>query len=283
MGVVHLPVRPRALPPGWYPSGASQVRRRIEDFLRSEVEPGAPALAGVAPHAGWEFSGRLACRVLRCLEPEVETVVVVGGHLSPGDGVLAAFEPGYETPLGTLEADLDLLACLRGRLRVAEDTRADNTVEVQLPLLRHLLPRARALALRAAPSREAMALGEALAACAAELGRRVAVVGSTDLTHYGPNYGFTPHGTGQEALDWVRGQNDRRVVEALLALEHEKVLELARREHSACSAGGAVAAARYAALSGCTRGKLLEYATSCDAAPSSSFVGYAAISYPAGA
>jgi len=72
-------------------------------------------------------------------------------------------------------------------------------------------------------------------------------------------------------------------VEALLRLEHEKVLELAWREHSACSAGGAVAAARFASLTGCARGRLLEYATSHELAPGSSFVGYAAISYPAGA
>lgn len=278
-----MSTRPRSLPAGWYPAGESQTRRQIEAFLQAAGEPTETACAGVAPHAGWEFSGRLACRVLRCLDPEVETVAVVGGHLSPGDGVLAAFEQGYETPLGTVEADLELLACLRKRLEVAEDRWADNTVEVHLPLLRHLVPRARALSLRAAPSGEALALGEALAACAAQLGRRLAVIGSTDLTHYGPNYGFTPRGTGPEALAWVRGQNDRRLVEALLAHRYEEALELARRERSACSAGGAVAAARFAALGGSVRGRLLEYATSHDRLPGSSFVGYAAISYSSGA
>ncbi len=285
-----MSIRARTLPVGWYPEQESQARRQIETFLKLSGEadepgalpPGSASCAGVAPHAGWEFSGRLACLALRSLGPETQTVVVVGGHLHPGDGLLAAFEDGYETPLGTVPADLELLACLRGRLQIAEDRWPDNTVEVQLPLVRHLLPGARVLGLRAAPSAEALALGEALAACAAQLERKVAVLGSTDLTHYGPNYGFTPQGTGPAALAWVREHNDRRLLDSLLALQHERTLELARREHSACSAGGAVAAARFAELRGTHRGHLLEYATSHDRYPASSFVGYAAISFPGG-
>jgi MEMO1 family protein len=276
-------VRPRALPAGWYPEGEAQVRRQIESFLKSVGGTGETACAGVAPHAGWEFSGRLACRVLRSLEPDTQTVVVVGGHMHPGDGVLGSFEEGYETPLGMVPADLELLACLRESLQIEEDRWQDNTVEVQLPLVRYLEPHARALGLRVAPSGEALALGEALAACAARLDRKLAVIGSTDLTHYGPNYGFTPRGTGPEALIWVREQNDRRLLDSLLALQHERALELARREHSACSAGAAVAAARFAELRGCRCGRLLEYATSHDRYPGSSFVGYAAVSFPADA
>lgn len=280
MGSVQSKLRPRSLPPGWYPAGGTETRRRLERFL-SALPPGdaAGAWAGVAPHAGWEFSGRLACRVVRALAG-AQTIVVVGGHLASGDGVLAAGEEGYETPLGTLPADLELLAGLRDRLPVAQDRWADNTVEIQLPILRHLAPGARALGLRAAPSRDALVLGEALAAAADRLGRSVAVLGSTDLTHYGPNYGFTPRGTGSQALQWVREENDRHLVDALVNLELERVLELARRDHSACSAGGAVAAARYAAVRGAAAGRLLEYATSHEVMPGSSFVGYAAIIYP---
>ncbi len=276
-------IRPRGLPPGWYPSGKAEIVRRIEEFLKAGPEPSPPARAAVAPHAGWEFSGRVACRALRCLPEDTETVVVVGGHLGPEEGILAAFEQGYETPLGPLEADLALLDALRARLQVREDRYPDNTVEIQLPFIRHFLPRARALALRASPSQEAQRLGEVLAACARETGRRAAVVGSTDLTHYGPNYGFTPQGSGAAALKWVREVNDRRLVEALLGLRLEQALELARRERSACSVGGAVAAARFAQELGCSEGRLLEYATSHDVHPSSSFVGYAAIIYPEGA
>jgi len=273
-------VRPRSLPPGWYPGGREQTIRNIEEFRRHSQKAEGKALAGIAPHAGWSFSGSIACHVFRALSNDVETVVVIGGHLAPHSGLLAAPEQGYETPLGVLAADLELLEELRDSLTFKEDVYADNTVEVQLPLLKYLHPEARALHLRASPSAEALQLGEQLAAAAERLNRKIAVIGSTDLTHYGDNYGFTPKGTGAGAVKWVKEVNDRRLIEALVALELEKALELAGSEHSACSVGAAVAAARFAERLGAEGGELLEYRTSYDLSPGPFFVGYAGIIYP---
>jgi AmmeMemoRadiSam system protein B len=275
-----MKVRPRSLPPGWYPGGKEQTIRNIEEFRLSLAKPAGTAIAGVAPHAGWSFSGSIACHVFQSISTDAQTIVVVGGHLAPHSGLLAAFEQGYETPLGVLDADMELLEVLRDSCSLREDRYADNTVEIQLPLLKYLHPEARALHLRASPSAEALQLGEELASAAERLGRNIAVVGSTDLTHYGDNYGFTPQGTGARALKWVKEVNDRRLIDALLAMELEDALDLAGREHSACSVGGAVAAARFAERNGAARGELLEYRTSYDLSPSSFFVGYGGIIYP---
>jgi AmmeMemoRadiSam system protein B len=258
-------IRPRSLPPGWYPGGRENTIREIERFRSRSRQGEGNALAGVAPHAGWSFSGSIACHVFQALAADVETIVVVGGHLTPHSGLLAASEQGYETPLGVLTADLELLEELRSTFALREDIYADNTVEVQLPLLKYLHPEARALYLRASPSAEALELGEQLAAASQRLSRKIAVIGSTDLTHYGDNYGFTPKGTGAGAVKW--------------ALELEKALELGVGEHSACSVGAAVAAARFAERSGAEGGELLEYTTSYDLSPSPFFVGYAGIIY----
>jgi len=273
-------IRPMSLPSGWYPGSAARTSAQIAEFLASSREPAERALAGIVPHAGWAFSGRIALGVIRRLRGEAETVVVVGGHLPPRAGLLAAFEQGYETPLGDLEADLELLEYLRARIAIQEDRSADNTVEIQLPFIKHLYPKARTLALRAAPSAQAVRLGELLAEAGKSLKRSLVVVGSTDLTHYGPNYGFIPHGLGKEAVRWVREVNDRRLVEALLALDCERALELAAAEGSACSAGAGAASASFARRLGVGQGKLVEYATSYEEHRSDSFVGYAGIIYP---
>ncbi len=276
-----MSVRPRGLAPGWYPAGGSQTLseiRRFEAELPAATE--RTALAAVAPHAGWSFSGDLAFQALRGLREETETVVVVGGHLAPRQGVMAAFEDSYETPLGALAADLDLLRYLRERMSAAEDRSPDNTVEIQLPLVRHLFPEAMALGLRVAPSPEALKLGEILAEYARREGRRLAVVGSTDLTHYGPNYGWSPKGAGVQAAAWVRDVNDRRLIDALLSMDFARALELAGRDRSACSAGAAAAAGSFAAAMGAVRGELLRYKSSFEVMPGDSFVGYAAIIFP---
>lgn len=276
-----MKIRPRTLSPGWYPGTGEETRETIERFRRDIPEAEPRGCAGVAPHAGWYFSGKIAFRVFDGLMREAETVVVVGGHLHSGDGILAAQEDGYETPLGPLPADLELLEGLRKMVPVEEDRYIDNTVEVQLPFVKYLFPGARALAMRASPSADAIGLGKALRSAADILERRVVVVGSTDLTHYGSNYGFSPAGGGKEALRWVMEVNDRAFIESLLEMRAEEALRHARESQSACSAGGAVAAMTFAGESGAERGDLLSYMTSYDVQPAESFVGYAGILYSA--
>jgi AmmeMemoRadiSam system protein B len=270
-------VRKRFLPPGWYPETAEQTRREIEGLMASARFSDASARAGIMPHAGWHFSGRLALEVLSALSRGIDTIVIIGGHLRSTDRILCCFEDAYETPLGEIPADVRLRETLGRGLDVAEDRERDNTVEVQLPLLRWLAPHAMALGMRAPPSSLAADLGGAIAEAAAALGRRVAVAGSTDLTHYGRNYDFAPAGGGAGALEWVRDVNDRRILESMLALDIDAALDRAARERSACSIGGAAAAMSFARAMGARSGRLVGYMTSHDVHPGESFVGYAGI------
>jgi len=200
--------------------------------------------------------------------------------MGPADRIVSAFEDAYETPLGDLRADTALRQRLAGAMELEEDRERDNTVEVHLPLVRFLTPGVLVLGLRAPPSPLSESLGEAIADAAAALGRRVAVAGSTDLTHYGSNYGYAPAGRGEDALRWVREVNDRRIIDRMLALDVAEALARARRERSACSIGGAAAAMSFARKSGAGSGTLVRYATSWDVVPGESFVGYAGILYP---
>jgi MEMO1 family protein len=276
-----MTVRRRCLPAGWYPVSAAAVRERVAAFI-AECPPAAGACAAVAPHAGWEFSGALAAAAVASLRRDAATVVVVGGHLGTRDGVVAAPEDAFETPLGSIAADAELRDEIGRRIALAEDRVADNTVEVQLPLVAALLPRARVAAFRAPPSARATELGAAIAAAAAALGRAVVVVGSTDLTHYGQSYEFAPAGAGEAAARWVSDVNDRRFVEAVVALDGAQAVDRAVRERSACSAGAAAAAIAFAlAQPGGAEARLLHYRTSRDVMPASSFVGYAAIVFGA--
>jgi len=290
-----MSLRKRRLPPGWYPGDAGDTRREIEQMrgpspdtrLSAPAEMEPRAVAGIVPHAGWHFSGRLALEVLSFLCRGIDTMVIIGGHMGPADRIVAAFEEGFETPLGELAADTRLLSRLQGVLDVEEDRDRDNTVEILLPLVRYLAAGVMVVGLRAPPSAAAPPLGAAIAECAAGLGRGVAVAGSTDLTHYGASYGFSPAGRGEEALRWVREVNDRRIVDRMLALDVDGVLERARRERSACSVGGAAAAMSFARACGAGESSLVGYMTSWDVHPAESFVGYAGILYrrpqPAGA
>ncbi len=271
-------IRSRALEEGWYPSNPEGVRTAVLEWERTlEAEPGRTAGAGIAPHAGWFFSGRLAWDTLRRARAEAGTIVVVGGHRPPGAAPLAAREDAFQTPLGPLTSDRELAEALGSYVRLEEDSGADNTVEILLPLVKLRFPEARVLWLRVPNDESSEGIGAAVARAAADLGRRVFFLASTDLTHYGPNYGFSPKGRGPEALDWVREVNDAGIIGAFLALDAWEVIRRGNEDRAACSPGAAAAAIGFARALGFTAPRLCGYYTSRDVHPADSFVGYCSV------
>jgi AmmeMemoRadiSam system protein B len=217
---------------------------------------------------------------------------------------LFAQEDAAGTPLGTMRIDGELREALSG-LRAEADRYRDNTVEVLLPMVKYFFPGARLLWLRLPAELSAFDAGKALARAAASLGRKLFVLGSTDLSHYGPNYGFTPQGPGRGALEWVKTVNDRRFIDAVREGDPALVLDRAEGERAACSAGAVLGVMGYAAEIRRARtaagdrseaaptggaasggfgagGECIAYGTSADAGleetgePPDSFVGYGA-------
>jgi len=231
------------------------------------------------PHAGWAYSGRLAFKTLRMLNNDCDVVAVIGGHMMAGSGVVAAFEDEIETPLGSLVVAKDLLESLKRQIQVEPDKRPDNTVEIQLPMIKYLFPEATTIWLRVGAGEESMDLGRSLAGAAAESGVKICVAGSTDLTHYGPDYGFTPAGYGGDSYEWARKVNDAGIIQKMVEMNPRAVLEWGNVKKAACSAGAAAAAIEYAEAMGCEEGVLTGYENSCDLNPGNSFVGYAGILY----
>ena len=113
----------------------------------------------------------------------------------------------------------------------------------------------------------------------AEKGLSAVFLGSSDLTHYGPNYGFSPKGTGSDAVDWVKNENDRSIIDKAVSMDAIGVIEDQRTRRNTCSAGPIASVVTSAADRGIAGGTLIEYYTSYDVMPGSSFVGYAAIVY----
>ena len=273
--------RERMLPVGWYPASVSACKAEIEHFIAgtTPLPPGTTVYGGIVPHAGWHFSGKAAARVFflaaKARQPQV--VCVFGGHLGGNSPPLLVADDAWETPLGDLTLATEFYQPLAKRLTLREESPGDNTIEVQLPFVKYFFPQAKVLALRSPHSATAIELGQAVAAVAKELKVSILVFGSTDLTHYGPNYGFAPKGYGPEAVKWVKEVNDKKFIDQALKLDGPGMLKTAQQDQSACSAGGAVAAVAAAKAEGAHKAALIDYYTSYDVMPSDSFVGYAGI------
>jgi MEMO1 family protein len=272
--------RDRMLHVGWYPASASACKAEIEQFIAgtTPLPPGTKVYGGIVPHAGWYFSGKAAARVFylasRSSQPQV--VCVFGGHLGNSAPLLVS-EDAWATPLGDLNLATEFYAPLAKRFTLREEYPGDNTIEIQLPFVKYFFPQAKVLALRSPHSAKALELGQAVVHIARELQVSILTFGSTDLTHYGPNYGWAPKGLGTEAVKWVKEVNDKKFVDETLKLDGAGMLKTAAEDQSACSAGGAVAAVAAAKAAGARQAELIDYYTSYDVMPGDSFVGYAGI------
>jgi MEMO1 family protein len=272
-----MSVRRRALNAGWYPRNADDVRKTLDDWSTnlSSVE----GRAAIVPHAGWYFSGKLAFQTLGALKNDIDLMVVLGGHLAAEASLLVSEEDEFEVPGGTIKNDLALVNTIKKTFKASEDWDVDNGVEVQLPLIKYFWPDARIVSLRVPPSNLAFDLGALLYEWSLSAGETVGVAGSTDLTHYGPNYGFTPHGTGKEALEWVEKKNDAELIRLLINMEAEQAVAHAQTHRSACSIGAAAASLTFASLAGAKEAVMTGYLNSYRIQPGASFVGYAGIVY----
>lgn len=270
----------------WYPGNKSDCKREIEAFMEQpspcpSAEKGATG--GIVPHAGWYFSGKIACHVIQCLRNDntPDTIVIFGRHLHPGSKNYIMREGSWATPLGDLEIDHELADELILEFPFVVETSSyheqDNTVEVQLPFIKYFFPNTRILPIGAPPALPSLKIGWRVAEISKSMGRKILILGSTDLTHYGYNYGNTPKGVGREAVDWVKNENDKRVVDLMMAMDAEGVVEESLKNHNACCSGAVAAAISAAKSLGAQEGKKLIYSTSYDIRPDDSFVGYVGI------
>ncbi|HKK90923.1 MAG TPA: AmmeMemoRadiSam system protein B [Desulfobacteraceae bacterium] len=267
----------------WYPGKAGECQAQIDSFLADK----SGALkgnfkAGIVPHAGWHFSGSIACRVIASLAREgVDAVVLFGMHMHPGSTPCILAGGAVETPLGDIPVHGELAKALAQRCAMKKESPSsfpgENTIELQLPFVKHFFPGASIVPVGVPPSPVAGEIGRAAVEEAESLGLDIAVIGSTDMTHYGAGFGFTPAGTGEKAHEWVKNTNDKAGVDALLAMDADAVVAQAEKNHNLCCAGAAAAAVAAAERMGAVRSVSLDYATSYEKNPDSSFVGYCGI------
>jgi AmmeMemoRadiSam system protein B len=269
----------------WYPAKASDCEKIIEEFSRSSVPcpSNGRKIGGIVPHAGWVYSGNIACNVIRCLSEESapDTIILFGKHLHPSSPNYITKGGTWATPLGDLEIDEELGERLSlefpFRIETADRYEQDNTIEIQLPFIKYFFPDSRILPIGVPPSEASLRIGEKAAELAGSLGRKLTIVGSTDLTHYGLNYGFTPRGVGESAVQWVKNENDRRLVDLIVKLDPEGVIHESIRNHNACCSGAVATAIAAAKTLGADRAEKLVYSTSYDVSPDHSFVGYVGV------
>ncbi|MFP3896608.1 MAG: AmmeMemoRadiSam system protein B [Anaerolineales bacterium] len=280
-----MPIRHPTVAGMFYPQGESACRQKVEACLDVEVEEvGGTIWGGMVPHAGWDFSGPTAGRVFSALDTGTppETFLLFGAIHKGGVNAPSLYGAGeWGTPLGALPVDEELARILLEELEgdVVDSPQAhasEHSIEVQLPFIKYLFPEARILPIAMPPFPRAHELGRGIAEIATGLTRRIVAIGSSDLTHYGPRYGFIPGGTGASGLEWMK-ENDRRLLQLVREMRASEIVDEAQAHHNACGAGAIAAAMGYALVRDADEGVVLHYTTSHEVMPmGQDAVGYGA-------
>jgi len=286
-------VRAPAVAGMFYPSDAARCREMAESYLRAKASAaGELAWRGaIVPHAGWVCSGAIAGEAIATVaasRAKAEVVVVFGAIHTPLPVEVAVFDtharwrvPGGEAEVaGEVQRRLEEEASL-----FVEDERfhsREHAVEVELPLVRLAWPQAAVLPVEVPVVEDAEAIGVRTAKAIEAAGLEAVYLASSDMTHYGPGYRFTPAGVGVGALEWAKG-NDRRLLGLVEEMAVERVVPEVRGRHNACG-GGAIAACMAACREGgASRGRVLTHAHSYETLarvapqPAENAVGYAGV------
>lgn len=274
----------------FYPASPQACRAAVRQCLAdpaADLPAGARMIGGIVPHAGWACSGRVAGQVFSALargdKPDV--LVLFGGVHRYRGREAALFGSGrWETPIGSAVIDERLGERILGLTNlIIDDPYAhenEHSLEVQIPFVIELFPEARVVPIMVPPNDRAAQVGEAVARTLDAYQYNALVVGTTDLTHYGPGYAFSPKGVGEAAHHWAR-ENDRGFIERMCQLDAAALVAEAAAHHNACNAGAAAATIAAARSLGATSSALLEHTTSREVlgGESDDFVGYAGVVY----
>jgi AmmeMemoRadiSam system protein B len=264
-------VRRAAVAGVFYPDDPAQCRAQAVALLNlpESAVPVQGAKGGIVPHAGWICSGAIAGEVIATLAQSArpDVVVVFGAVHAPIELPVAALQSfgAWDVPVGICQIAMDISQQLAGfaDLFVTDDRFhiREHAVEVESPLIQVVWPNARLLPIEVPLVDQASEIGRRTARAVLDNGLQPVFLASSDLTHYGPAYRFTPAGTGEAALSWAK-QNDRRLLDRVEDLEIEQIVPEVREHLNACG-GGAIAAMLAACREiGATGAQVLRHANS---------------------
>ncbi len=281
----------------FYPGSENDCRAELQDYTSNRpINAQLPQniVAGIVPHAGWVFSGDLAGMVFNAIlkaNQSTDTFIIFGATHSHIGNTAAVYDKGsWLTPMGEIKIDEELAAEILKNSKTAKSNlnahNYEHSIEVQVPFIQYLFPNAKIVPIMTSPAEYAITLGTEVGECIKNAGgKKIVCIGSTDLTHYGPRYGFAPKGIGAKGIDWAKNVNDQNFIDLAIEMNAEQLLIESLENQNACGPGAAAATINAAKTLGKTKGVLLAHTHSNEVMKrkyhqtSEESVGYAAIIY----
>lgn len=281
--------RPLKYAGSWYDADPTRLAAQIDKFIDSvkakvsrEISGQEQVLAIVAPHAGYSYSGATAAAsYLAASQCGIKRVFLLGpSHYQGFFGAALSPCKNFATAFGDLAIDTDVVRDLKQDSLYEEraDTHLiEHSLELQLAFIRKLLGDVKIVPVLVGQTDQELELRALADRLSCHLTDGDLIVVSSDFTHIGPRYGYTPFPADMterlkeldmEAFSYLQ----RPDLEGFLSFYH-------RTDDTIC--GVYALATLLALLPSGSVGNLLDYRTSRDQALDLSDSGENSVSYMA--
>jgi MEMO1 family protein len=220
---------------GFYPMEKTLLKKILENLI--ETKPKNQNIKGIiVPHAGYLYSGETAASAYSLLKKNYESFILIcPDHTGMAKDVSISTED-WITPLGKIEIDLDLAHEIEKQTNlITTDNLAhlyEHSIEVQLPFLQHIYtnPKIVPIIIPNHINKKKQYQEIANAIKKATHNKKVLIITTTDFTHFGEGYNFTP--TDKNQLEWVINK-DKEIINNILSDNIEET-EQSAKETTCC-------------------------------------------------
>ena len=173
----------------FYPGNALGLDKEISSLMDPSAKKYS-AVAIIAPHAGYVYSGEVAGSVYASIETSSSAVIIGPDHTGYGERFSLMSTDSWITPLGEVGIDKKLAKAILGSSQlIKEDSlahMAEHSVEVQLPFLQKLNPKIKIVPIivSGADVETYIEIGKGIADSIKSSDSKILIVASSDMTHY---------------------------------------------------------------------------------------------------
>ncbi len=235
-------IRKPAVAGQFYEANFEKLEKQIKDCFLSKLGPAElplkkrekNILGAICPHAGYAYSGPCASWAYKEIGESVfADLYILLGPNHTGLGKTSTLLEDFQTPFGVIKVDKEFGVALIKNSSLVESRPAhlhEHSIEVQLPFLqfveRDYLKQLRFLPIVVNSDCNYKELAAAIKKTIEKTKKSVRIIASSDFTHYGSAYGYTPFSSNiKENITAL----DNKAVEFIKKLDAQGFLEYVKQ------------------------------------------------------
>ena len=269
---------------GWYPQDKGSLVGLIKDSLSSKNIPNVRSI--IVPHAGYRFCSRTLGKVfgnINCGDFYDKAIVIGPSHTKRLDSfaTVPSFNC-YQTPLGECNNDYDTISNLSGSDCFEVDDSVhlqDHSIQSLIPYIQYCLPNSTIVPIIIG-SHPLDMIEKISNEIKLNITQKTLLIISSDFTHYGERFNYTPFGMlNEECLKKIKSF-DMQAINYVLDLDLNKYLNfISNHKNTICGRQAILIMLKILQGSGLSS-SLCDYSNSCEVIKSSkNCVSYSGLCY----